>query len=156
MSLVSKFAKIALTFGQHQHVRGNFKLSNVFSSFYIYIRLSLGLREWIVIVIDPTLKRLENYDDFGRSTKISKKKAIQQLEEVTGHPERSGLSLSILDSDARVVKPVADLKSSTEAREAQTLQTQSNIFYKKKIQISSCNLKHYTRNKLKVQIQESK
>ncbi|XP_050294860.1 protein hook [Anthonomus grandis grandis] len=50
--------------------------------------------------------------------------AIQQLEEVTGGPGRTGLSLLILDSDARVAKLVSDLESSNETREALTLQNQ--------------------------------
>lgn len=51
--------------------------------------------------------------------------AIQQLEEVTGGPGRSGLSLLILDSDTRVMKLVSDLESSNKSREALTQQVQN-------------------------------
>ncbi|KAJ8930864.1 hypothetical protein NQ314_016284, partial [Rhamnusium bicolor] len=51
--------------------------------------------------------------------------AIQQLEEVTGGPGRSGLSLLILDSDTRVIKLVSDLEAANKAREALTQQVQN-------------------------------
>lgn len=51
--------------------------------------------------------------------------AIQQLEEVLGGPGRTGLSMLILDSDARVTKLVTDLESANESREALTLQNQT-------------------------------
>lgn len=51
--------------------------------------------------------------------------AIQQLEEVLGGPGRTGLSMLILDSDARVTKLVTDLESANEAKEALTLQNQT-------------------------------
>ncbi|XP_030766055.1 protein hook [Sitophilus oryzae] len=50
---------------------------------------------------------------------------IQQLEEITGGPGRSNLSLLILDSDTRVMKLVADLEASNEARETLALQCQN-------------------------------
>ncbi|KAL1517455.1 hypothetical protein ABEB36_001216 [Hypothenemus hampei] len=51
--------------------------------------------------------------------------AIQQLEDVSGGPGRTGLSLLILDSDARVSKLVTDLESANKVREALTLQNQN-------------------------------
>lgn len=51
--------------------------------------------------------------------------AIQQLEEVTGGPGRSGLSLLILDSDARVIKLVSDLETANKAKESLTQQVQT-------------------------------
>ncbi|VEN42592.1 unnamed protein product [Callosobruchus maculatus] len=51
--------------------------------------------------------------------------AIQQLEEVTGGPGRSGLSLLILDSDTRVLKLVSDLEAANKAKEDLTHQIQN-------------------------------
>ncbi|XP_076272678.1 protein hook-like [Rhynchophorus ferrugineus] len=51
--------------------------------------------------------------------------AIQQLEEITGGPGRSNLSLLILDSDTRVMKLVADLEAANEAKDALNLQCQN-------------------------------
>ncbi|XP_057667640.1 protein hook-like [Diorhabda carinulata] len=65
--------------------------------------------------------------------------AIQQLEEVTGGPGRSGLSLLILDSDTRVMKLVSDLESSNKSREGliqqvETLEQQvQSLLYEKRI-----------------------
>lgn len=50
--------------------------------------------------------------------------AIQQLEEVTTGPGRSGLSLLIFDSDTRIMKLVSDLEASNKAKEALTEQIQ--------------------------------
>lgn len=49
---------------------------------------------------------------------------IQQLEEVTMGPGKTGLSMLILDSDARVAKLVSDLETANEAKEALILQNQ--------------------------------
>ncbi|XP_066157098.1 protein hook [Euwallacea fornicatus] len=51
--------------------------------------------------------------------------AIQQLEEITGGPGRTGLSLLILDSDARMAKLVTDLEAANESRDILTLQNQT-------------------------------
>ncbi|XP_018566507.1 protein hook [Anoplophora glabripennis] len=51
--------------------------------------------------------------------------AIQQLEEVTGGPGRSSLSLLIWDSDTRVVKLVGDLEAANKAKETLTQQVQN-------------------------------
>ncbi|XP_060516325.1 protein hook [Cylas formicarius] len=50
--------------------------------------------------------------------------AIQHLEKVTGCEGRSGISLLVLDSDARVVKLVSDLEAANEARETLNQQYQ--------------------------------
>lgn len=50
--------------------------------------------------------------------------AIQQLEEITTGPGRSGLSLLIFDSDTRIMKLVGDLEVSNKAKEALTEQMQ--------------------------------
>lgn len=44
--------------------------------------------------------------------------AIQQLEEITTGPGRSGLSLLIFDSDTRIMKLVSDLEASNRAKDA--------------------------------------
>ncbi|KAH1008913.1 hypothetical protein HUJ05_009407 [Dendroctonus ponderosae] len=49
---------------------------------------------------------------------------IQQLEEVAMGPGKTGLSMLILDSDARVAKLVSDLEAANEAKEALILQNQ--------------------------------
>lgn len=49
---------------------------------------------------------------------------IQQLEEVTTGPGRSGLSLLIFDSDARIMKLVNDLETANKSKDALTVQIQ--------------------------------
>lgn len=50
--------------------------------------------------------------------------AIQQLEEVTGGPGRSGLSLLILDTDTKIVRLVAELDAANEVKETLSQQCQ--------------------------------
>lgn len=80
--------------------------------------------------------------------------AIQQLEEVTTGPGRSGLSLLIFDSDTRIMKLVNDLESSNKAKDAlsqqvqqlehqiQTLQDEKQEIFKKNQELVNIQAKH--------------